>query len=31
MLSLEEYLNKIGPHIRDIIYNLKNLAHRKLN
>ena len=26
-LSLEEYLNKIRPYLKDIINNLKNLAH----
>ena len=30
-LSVEEYLNKIRPYLKDIINNLKNLTHEKCN
>ena len=30
-LSVEEYLNKIKPYLKDIINNLKNLTHEKCN
>ena len=30
-LSVEEYLNKIRPYLKDIINNLKNLTHEKFN
>ena len=30
-LSVEEYLNKISPYVKDIINNLKKLAHGKFN
>ena len=30
-LSVEEYLNKIRPYLRDIINNLKNLTHGIFN
>ena len=29
-LSVEEYLNKIRPYLKDIIYNLKNFDILKL-
>ena len=30
-LSIEEYLNKIRPHLKDIINNLKNLTNVSFN
>ena len=30
-LSVEEYLSKFRPYLRDIINNLKKLTHRKFN
>ena len=30
-LSLEEYFDKIGRYLRDIIFGLQNLIHRKFS
>ena len=30
-LSVEEYINKIRPYLKDIINNLKKLKHGKFN
>ena len=30
-LSIEEYLNKIRPYLKDIVNNLKNLTYGKFN
>ena len=30
-LSVEEYLNKVRPYLKDLINNVKNLTHGKFN
>ena len=30
-ISVQEYLNKIRPYLKDVINNLKNMTHKKFN
>ena len=30
-ISVQEYLNKIRPYLKDMINNLKNMTHKKFN